>query len=82
MNYLEQNSNYTVESFVKAFNKMRLDNKNQWICFVGEIEGRYIEIKSFGTSIQILKVNGLKLHSTFDQKVGDWKYTIEQAIKG
>ena len=59
MNTIE-NTEFTEKSdFVKAINSLRLNSKGKWYAWVGIVEGKKVELKGFGTWLQILRVNGL-----------------------
>ena len=66
--------------FIKQYNKARLANKNKWIFFSGTFDGTMLEIKTFNTTNQILKVNGIKQNTGIDLTVREWKYEIGQAL--
>lgn len=68
-------------TFITALNKARLANKQQWITYVGTVAGRKVAIKTYDTGhLQILRVDGIDHGSYYDQKVGDWKRVITEAI--
>jgi len=67
-------------TFLQEYNKARLANKGKWIYFSGEFSGVPLQIKSFNTYIQILKVNDISHNTGMDLKVRGWKYQIGQAL--
>lgn len=70
-----------IQDTLNLINKYRLSNKEKWI-FVSVVKGsNTLHLKSFNTSIQILKLNEIKYHSTFDQKVKDWKDSIKICLE-
>ena len=70
----------TATEFANLYNKHRLANKEKWCTFSGIVNGKLVEVKSFNTSIQILRVNGLQSGSLWDLKVKEFKGAIEKAI--
>lgn len=67
--------------FVKTVNKLRLDNKGKWYYWVGEVEGKSVKIKGFGTWLQIFKVNNWDCSNCMDSKVRDYKEHLSNAVR-
>lgn len=59
MNTIDTTNFDNKSDFVKAINKLRRTSKGQWYAWVGFVEGKKIELKAFGTWLQIFRVNGL-----------------------
>lgn len=72
----------TATDFTKALNKARLENKQNWIVYVGTVAGRSVEIKTFDIGdLQIVRVEGLQANvKQYDNNVSSWKAEIEKAI--
>jgi hypothetical protein len=80
MEYLEQREFSDRAAFIKAFNAHRLANKNKWLAFAGTVAGKRVEVKGWGTTIQILNVDGIRHHGGSDMKVAEWKEMLDEAI--
>lgn len=57
----------TVGSFVKHINAMR--RQGGWYQFVGSVAGKHIEIKGYGTWIQVYRVDGVRYAGLHDRSV-------------
>lgn len=66
---------------LKAINAERLANKNKWIFIQVTKEDKIILLKSFDTSIQILRVGDIDYHSGWDLKVSEFKDKITGALE-
>jgi hypothetical protein len=78
---IHQISTDTFENALRILNKLRLENKNKWLFAVVVLPYEHpIEIKSFNTSIQILRKGGTRFPSTFDMSVTAWKKSINDAL--
>lgn len=69
-------------SFVAALNKARLQNRNKWIVYVGNVAGVAVELKSYDhRDLQILRANGSDIRrNEYDMNVGGWKAEIATRI--
>jgi hypothetical protein len=69
--------------FVHQLNKARLAHKQNWIVYVGTVQGRKVELKSFDHGdLQVFKVDGV--HSggaAYGMNVSAWKNQIATAIQ-
>lgn len=71
----------SAEDFVKAINAARLANKNKWIVYVGTVNGKAVEMKSWNTGyLQILRVDGINHAPPMDINVTGWKDAIREAV--
>lgn len=78
---LEGQSFDSTADFVKAINKARLANGNKWIAYVGTVEGKEVQVKSFNCGyLQIMRVNGMNYGGGMDMSVTGWKESIADAI--
>lgn len=59
----------TDKDFVKVMTGLRLDNKGQWYGFQGNVNGKEVQVKAFGTSIQIYRVDGRSRPSSWNISV-------------
>lgn len=81
MNNLTILSGQTDEQ-LKAVNSFRRKNKNLWIsCRIQGDRGRFIEFKSYNTTIQLLRDDkGIVFHTPYDTNVKEFTTMIEGAI--
>ncbi len=70
-----------IRDTLKAVNVERLANRNKWIFIQITKEDKTILLKSFNTSIQILKVNDINYPSGYDLKVSEFKAKITEALE-
>lgn len=61
-----------LQSFIAHVNTLRKTDKNKWYFFVGEVEGKYIELKGYNTWLQIYRVDGVQYGNNGDRKVADY----------
>ena len=59
MNTLIQSNFNDRNDFFKAINTLRKKSKNKWYSFSGTVNGQYIELKAFGTWLQIFRIDGI-----------------------
>ena len=69
------------QDFIKMINEKRKTSKNCWYTFIGDVEGKRVELKSYGLWNQILRVDGLNHGGIYHKKVTDWKTEIEKALQ-
>ena len=62
-----------VDFFVDTINKLRLSSPNKWYQWGGVVSGKKIEIKGFGTWLQIFRVDGMNVPTGMDISVGEFK---------
>ena len=70
----------TVDEFIKAVNKCRLENKNKWFGLICIVDGAIVRIKNYGTYLQIFTVNDVRQATPMEMKPTHWKEFIKQAI--
>ena len=79
---INQISTDTFENALSMLNKLRLENKDKWMFATVSLPYEHcVEIKSFNTSIQILRKDGIRFPSTFDLSVKAWKKAIDDALR-
>ena len=66
------------EDFKKLMNEKRKGGGKfgKWYGFVGEVEGKYIEIKAFKTWLQIFRVDGRNYFGGMDVSVAVFNETL------
>lgn len=62
--------------FIKEINALRLANKNKWYFWQGVVNGKKVEIKGYGTWLQIFRINGLNLWAGMDISIKDFKESL------
>lgn len=67
--------------FVKTVNALRLANKNKWYYFQGTVNGKDVQLKGYGTWLQIFTVNGWNCSNAMEQKVGSYKLHLQSMIE-
>ena len=70
----------TGEEFVKLANKVRRDNKGKWYLLIEEVNGELVQMKAYGTWIQILQSKGYKTSGPPDCSVKEFKQFILEAV--
>lgn len=80
MNEIQINAG-TVEETLKAVNNARKQNKNKWIVIKINSGDSIITIKSFNTSIQIMRKNGLDYGSGWDLSVAEFTKRVKECIE-
>jgi len=70
-----------VADFVKEINTLRLRNKNNWYQWVGKVQGKKIEIKGYGTWLQIFRVDGVQYGGLMDIPISVFKSELEKPFK-
>lgn len=65
---------------LKQVNKLRLKSPDKWLFVEIHCNDQVTLCKSFNTSIQVLKKNGISYPDGFDLSVGKWKECILNAI--
>ncbi len=72
----------SAEQFVKELNKVRLANKQKWFQYVGEVNGKQVELKTFDCSyLQIFRVNGMNDTPAMDITPTAWKEFMLKRLK-
>ena len=71
-----------IAEMLKEFNKERRENKGKWVYFYGEVNGEEVAIKSFDTTIQILKYKGHKTGGPCDCSVKAMNEFVTTALGG
>lgn len=71
--------NLSVDQFVMEINKLRKSTK-AWYQWIGEANGHHVELKGFGTGIQIMRVDNLKSTGPMDAPVSKFQAFLRQAV--
>ena len=68
----------TSEQFVNRMNAARKkkENKGKWISGVAIVDGKYVEVKAFGTWLQIFRVDKVQYGNTGDALVREYLGTL------
>ena len=74
-------SEATLDGALKAVNTHRKQNKNKWIETVINFRGEKTVMKSFNTSIQILRKNGLHYGSVWDASVAAFTEKVKECLE-
>lgn len=74
-------SEETLDGALKAVNANRKQNKNKWIETFVKFGGTTTSIKSFNTSIQILRKNGLDYGSSWDASVAAFTEKVKECLE-
>lgn len=69
------------KEFVEHINKLRRDNKNKWYFFTGIANGKKVQLKGFGTWLQVFKLDGLDNAACADISVKRFKEVILSSIE-
>ena len=62
----------SVETAITRINKLRRFNVGRWYYFEGNVEGKQVAIKGYGTWLQVFKVEGADVSNTPDGKVSEF----------
>jgi hypothetical protein len=65
-----------IQEFVKTINALRLANKNGWYIWQGEVNNKVVNIKGYGTWLQIFTVDGLRQNTIADISVAEFKQEL------
>jgi len=65
---------------VNIINKLRLENNNGWYLYNTTINNHNIQIKGYGTWLQIFKIDGIDNGSTMDLNVTQFKEHLTNAL--
>lgn len=71
----------SVSELLKLTRKARLASKNEWLFLELHHKGQITLVKSFNTSIQILRKNGISYPSGWDLSASDWQEAIRHALE-
>ena len=68
-----------MHNFIKHVNQLRL--KNNWYMYTGEVCGKSVKIKGFGTWLQIFEVNGINHSNSMECAVARFKQDLQDGIE-
>lgn len=66
----------TIDTFIKTINRLRRLHKDNWYTFTGLVNGNHVEIKGFGTWLQIFRINGVNHGSTMGLSVSQYNWLL------
>ena len=69
----------TLEDFIKEINTER--KTNDWYSFVGEVEGRVVQLKGYKTWLQRYIVDGVNYANNCDQSVKQFNLDLRGPFK-
>ena len=72
--------NLNTVDFVKTLNTLRLQNKDKWYTWVGTVNNKTVQIKAYGTWLQIFKVDGFIVPTCSDISVTDFKKLLSDNV--
>ncbi len=72
--------NISTIEFVKILNNIRLQNKGKWYTWTGTVNNKTVQIKGYGTWLQIFKVDGLIVPTCSDISVTDFKKLLSDNV--
>lgn len=75
------NKNLDTDTFVDTINKLRKSNKDKWFQWVGEVNGKKVELKVFNTGIQIFRVDGVRHGGLLDINVTKFKSELRKGVE-
>ena len=70
-----------VKQFVDTVNKLRLVNRGKWYWFRGNVEGKAVRIKAFGTWMQIYDVDGVDYANCMERSVTEFKSDLKSPFE-
>lgn len=68
------------ETFRKEVNDLRKSNKNNWYQWVGDVEGKKVELKGFNTWLQIFTIDGVDHTGGMDISVKEFNNLLASAF--
>ena len=72
--------NLNTIDFVKTLNALRLQNKGKWYTWVGTVNNKTVQIKGYGTWIQIFRVDDLTIPTVSEISVVDFKKLLSDNV--
>jgi len=65
------------DDFIDLINRLRKAHKGRWYTWIGDVEGKDISLKGFGTWLQIFKVDGIDYSNPMERAVAQFKDDLE-----
>lgn len=65
-------------TFVQHINALRKTNKDKWYTFVGEVDGKVVELKGYNLWLQIYRVDGIRYGGDYVDKVREFVFSLER----
>lgn len=69
----QKDNTMNTQEFVKTINTLRLENKNKWYQWQGEVNGKQVALKGYNTWVQRLNVDNITYGSSMDIGVKEFK---------
>ena len=73
--------NLNTIDFVKTLNTLRLQNKGKWYTWAGTVNNKTVQIKAYGTWLQLFFVDGLQYGNCADRTVKEFKNDLTSAVE-
>ena len=73
--------NLNTIDFVKTLNTLRLQNKDKWYTWSGTVNNKTVQIKAYGTWLQLFFVGGLQCGNCADRIVKEFKNDLTSAVE-
>jgi hypothetical protein len=73
--------NLNTIDFVKTLNTLRLQNKGKWYTWSGTVNNKTVQIKAYGTWLQLFFVDGLQCGNCADRIVKEFKNDLTSAVE-
>ena len=70
-----------VDQFVKDVNSLRLTNKNKWYYYNATVNGRSVQIKAYGTWLQVFNIDNINYSNVMDMSITDFKIHLKKSLK-
>ena len=72
--------NLNTIDFVKTLNTLRLQSKGKWYTWEGTVNNKTVQIKAYGTWLQIFKVASFIVPTCSDISVTDFKKLLSDNV--
>ncbi len=66
--------------FISAINALRLNNKNKWYTFNDTVNNKAVQIKGFGTWLQIFNIDGVRYGNSMETSIKEFKAYLGASI--
>ena len=68
------------EEFAKIINKLRINNKNNWYAWKGNVNGHQVSLKGYNTWLQRFKVNEVEQCLPMEMSIITFKTELTNAV--
>ena len=63
----QKDNTMNTQEFIKTINTLRLENKNKWYQWQGEVNGKQVALKGYNTWVQRLNVDNITYGSRMEE---------------